>query len=143
MAHRLIALVLAALVGTTPVARELCDLSCADAHHNGGVGKHHAGSTGDHAGSTASGHAHHHTDASATSASSLSPSMSAAVRTCTHEAESLPASITAKLEVSAPPFVFHGVDPVGGVVSTAAFSTHVPIAGLTPVPIALRTPLRV
>jgi hypothetical protein len=129
MSHRLLALVLAALIGAAPVAPEICELSCVE-HHPG---------------STTSGHAHHdhQHNASGTADTSSNASVSTGMHGCRHEVESQPISITVKLDITAPGFAFHGVDPAAALVSTVALSSAIRIAGLTPVPISLRTPLRI
>jgi hypothetical protein len=120
---------LVVVIGAVPVARALCELSCAE-HHPG---------------STSSGQAHHeyhHSNMSGTTDTSSTASVSADAQGCTHEVESQPVSLTAKLEIAAPDFAVHRVDPATAPASTVVFSSSVRVAGLTPVPIALRTPLR-
>jgi hypothetical protein len=140
MPHRLLSLVLAALIGATPVAREICDLSCAALHAGSSSSAH----TNHHQGPSTTGHEmpHHGVEAPAAD-SSAQWSVSPAAHGCRHEAESQPASLAAKVEIPAPTVAPHAADLVVGPVSAAVFSTPARVAGLTPVPIALRTPLRV
>jgi hypothetical protein len=133
--------VLAALIGATPLAREICEFSCAQ-HHTGSTTSEqahheHGSSMTDHEMS------HHEMETSDAVESSFHASLSSGIHGCTHKVESQPVSITAKLEIGAPALAFHAVDPVPSLLAAHTFAVPLRVAGLTPIPIALRTPLRV
>lgn len=137
MAHRLISLVLVAFIGVTPIAREICELSCAEHHNSSGHAHHDEGQsmTGHH-------HMSHH-EMAGEAVPSSQVILSAAAHGCRHDTEAQPVSMTAKLEIAAPALLPRLIDSAAAVPSMAAPHTPVLVAALTPVPIALRRPLRI
>jgi hypothetical protein len=136
MPYRVISLVLAAFIGVTPFAREVCAFSCAG-HHGSSATTHH-----DEHHAMAAHHMSH--DEMADAAASAPPvSLSSSEHPCKHDGESQPAAFTAKVELAAPALLPHPIEPAAAILSIAALRAPVGVGALAPVPIALRTPLRV
>jgi hypothetical protein len=136
MTQRIISLVLAAFIGAAPVAREICAFSCAG-HHGSSATRHH---DDDH---PMAGHHMSHDEMADAAASSAPVSLASSEHACKHDGESQPAAFTTKVEIAAPAVLPHLIDPGAAVLSIAAQTRPVRAGALTPVPIALRTPLRV
>lgn len=151
MVHRLIPVVLALVVGSAPVAREVCEVACTD---------HHAAARSSHVHQDAAGHAmaghavatqdmSHAVarDATATTSDAAMAcgevTMASPRDRCAHDAafQVVPAA-AAKLVVHAPaeiPLGLDGTRPHAPFTASAAFAASAAL----PAPLALRTPLRI
>jgi hypothetical protein len=168
MRHRLVALLLVTIVGATPLARELCSVSCAEHHpasasspphaHHGSHGSgqamatheepghrsaqqapgHPAQAPGVHASGMASPHAAH-----TTSMACCDSALSIGQQSCAHGTDSQAAAPAATASmVDAPAVVAVLVEPPG-LSDGVALSTPADSPRRTPTPHSLRTPLRV
>jgi hypothetical protein len=165
MRHRLIALLLATVVGATPLARELCSASCAE-HHDASTSAAHAHHLSSDATAQRVTHGHevpahqatgHGTpghemrgDGVAFSGAPHAAAMaccdsakSIGQQTCAHgtDGQTAAASATTSL-VDTPAVVAAVVAPPGIFDPTISLTSIHPISR-TPVPLSLRTPLRV
>lgn len=163
MLHRLIPLVLAVVVGVTPIVGEICQLSCAEAEASSSSQSHHG------AGSSSSAHhqmpehergrpeasggqpiaAHDHDgDESAPehprgTAGACGLSLSAVPHRCGHQGKWQAASApAAKIMIAAPVVVPEFAAAADLVANEAPFASIGSLAPV-PIPLALRTPLRV
>lgn len=131
MLHRLVPLALAVVVGATPIAREICQATCA-VHQPASTFSHeHHGS-----GHTPSGYGHR------TAMPCCELSVSAGAHGCMHEGDALAASTPAvKISINIPavvPQVVEAADP-GGPTSLIYLDSR----SRPPILLSLRTPLRV
>ena len=156
MFHRLLSLVVVAVIGATPVARGLCYASCAEHpdHSGASAPATHADHVAGHA-TAANATVAHETAAHETAhsvpppahiqpaaAPCCTPAFSATHRTCVHRADWQVASPPVAKPVVDPPALLTA--PVGFDVLTVAAppAARDPLAR-TPIPLSLRTPLRV
>ena len=162
MSRRLLPLLLAVIVGATPIAREICLMSCAETSAVPAFSAHaHHGTGHSMAGHEMSGHDMGAPDAARqpgtllrtrmapgaqhVSAPSCASSASSGVSHCLLAAEWQAAQAQAlgtKLVIAAPAFVAHHDEPPGWLTTGALFASRSTSAPAS-VPLALRTPLRV
>lgn len=166
MVRQLIPLVLAVVIGATPIAHEICEMSCAEpatassshAHHgtSGSMPKHempghdrarHQMGSPEVGNEPAPGHNHGGGSSavahSASAASCCRLTVSAALPCCGHADQSRAVSAAAaKVALDPPaiaPRVLDGTDLIGVV----AVVTTIRFVAPAPIPLSLRTPLRV
>jgi hypothetical protein len=132
MLGRLIPLVLAMVLGITPMARAICEWSCADGLH----------------GSSSTGSAHHahgsdHAAADQQHAGDSHPVAMAIVSLCCAHADSHAVSTAAAKIVLEPPAVTPAAFDLGDLLVFGMSASLVSPVARPPVPLLLRTPLRV